>query len=90
MKIELKRIDISYVDELQTVFEMSPNYTLKVDGISTVPEDSAKSAIKALPPDIDYKNKYVFLIKYKETSTIRSHMKVCREVSLIETRSCSN
>lgn len=66
MKIELKRIDISYVDELQTVFEMAPNYTLKVDGISTVPEDSAKSAIKALPPDIDYKNKYVFLIKYKD------------------------
>lgn len=64
MELELKRINISDVEELQKVFERSHQYTFNVDGIDYVPEDSARSALVALPPNITNENKYVFLIKY--------------------------
>lgn len=65
MELKLKRIDISNVDELQKVFERSPRYTLNIDGLDSVPEDSAKLALEALPPNILMKDKYVFLVTYK-------------------------
>lgn len=65
MELELKRIDISNVNELQKVFERSPRYTLNIDGLDSVPEDSAKLALEALPPNILIKDKYVFLVTYK-------------------------
>ncbi len=64
MELELKRIDISNANELQTVFERSPLYSLNVDGLNYVPRDSAKSALEALPPNVSLNDKYVFLVKH--------------------------
>lgn len=64
MKLELKRINISNISELQEVLERSPRYAFYVDGVHSVPKDSARIALEELPRNIAQENKIVFLVRY--------------------------
>lgn len=55
----LSRDDPTAVADLQSVFNGAPAFSLLVEGKLPEP-DAAEQALEALPPDIDYPDKFVF------------------------------